>query len=96
MKHFSKQTVFEAHKTGKKHLKATAEYQKNPEKFDQLAQQTNKNQSSRSKEIAKHEFIITKYLELLKSVREDTRAFVNSKLLMTERERVIMIIVLLV
>ncbi|KAJ9049765.1 Pre-mRNA-splicing factor sap61 [Entomophthora muscae] len=73
-KNFAKQSVFDAHLTGKRHLKAL--------KDDSAAPK-----SDPSKTLALLEMIISSYLRILGEVREETKANVERKQSLTERER---------
>lgn len=72
---FSNSSVFESHKTGKKHLKAL-EASSNPCTVDR-----------KRRPVALNETLIKAYFEMLEQVREETRAFVDTKQVLTEKER---------
>jgi splicing factor 3A subunit 3 len=83
---FSKPTVFEAHKTGKKHLKA-AENRKIVEDVQKLVKDQQEFEWQKMKPIAKVEFMIKKYTAHLAPIREDTTSHVERKQTLTEEER---------
>ncbi|KAI0220274.1 Pre-mRNA-splicing factor sap61, partial [Massospora cicadina] len=73
-KNFTKQSVFDAHLTGKRHLKALKE--------DPDVAKPDPNRT-----LALLEMIISSYLRVLGEVREETKANVERKQSLTERER---------
>lgn len=79
-KEFTNATVFEQHKTGKKHLKATKEGAINSKSVDV------------GKTRIMYEQLIKGYLTELAFTREETKAFIDTKQLLTEKERVNIII----
>ena len=74
-KQFSKVTVFEAHKSGKKHLKALESFQNNDK--------------GEKKNLAMFEFLIKEYTVELQNVIEETVFHVERKQTLTEKERVL-------
>ncbi|TPX40422.1 hypothetical protein SeMB42_g06009 [Synchytrium endobioticum] len=92
-KQFAKRTVYDAHLTGKKHIKAAENLVKQgtetisseartQSRFDSLMQQRQRNRP-----IAYSEFLIKAYMHVLNAIREETRGFVERKQTLTERER---------
>lgn len=83
-KAFSKQTVFDAHLTGKKHIKAQ---NKLNEENGQTANTVPK--ESKRKATAFKEFMITKLVEALGEFREETKSNVERKQALTDKERAV-------
>jgi splicing factor 3A subunit 3 len=86
---FTKQTVFDAHLKGKKHLKAQ-------EKLDQENSSTNGsdnqdglNKMDRRKQTAWMEALITAYMKTLDNIRTESKANVERKQALTDRERTV-------
>ncbi|KAI7907060.1 uncharacterized protein BX663DRAFT_426963 [Cokeromyces recurvatus] len=82
-KQFTKQTVYDAHLTAKKHIKAQ-------KKLDEEKQQTNGvvgSKDDKRKAIAWKEWLISKYAQALNDYREETRSNVERKQALTDRER---------
>jgi len=75
-KEFAKQTVYDAHLTGKKHIKAA----------EQMTEAGDSNDKFRS--IAQLEYLIRAYGELLQGQKEETRMHVERKQALTDMERV--------
>ncbi|KAJ3093096.1 hypothetical protein HK102_009528 [Quaeritorhiza haematococci] len=92
-KQFAKKTVFEAHKTGKKHLKAAAQLQERMLKDgpDAVSSQPTKStitdRREKQRPIAMSEHMIRAYMEVLSAVRDETKAHVDTKQLLTVKER---------
>jgi splicing factor 3A subunit 3 len=89
---FTKRTVFDSHKSGKKHLKceeALAGSKTLPSNVDvkKIVVQQQIDEWNKLKPIAKVEFMIKKYTIHLATVREDTRSHVERKQTLTEEER---------
>jgi splicing factor 3A subunit 3 len=89
---FANESVYEAHKKGKKHLKATEALAKkgsDPLKFDVMARlkEIHEEEWLKMKPISKVEFMIKKYTSHLAPVREDTTSHVERKQTLTEDER---------
>ena len=81
-KQFTKQTVFDSHKTGKKHVKAQAALLE-----AQRAGEAYKSQD-KFKDLARLEFLIKGYTQMLDTVLEETMGHVERKQTLTEKERV--------
>ncbi|RCH97652.1 hypothetical protein CU097_014899 [Rhizopus azygosporus] len=86
-KQFTKSSVYDAHLTGKKHIKAQKKLEE-----DQSTQKPNGNShhpinGDKRKTIALKEFLIKKYAEELNNFREETKANVERKQALTDRER---------
>lgn len=82
-KAFTKQTVFDAHLTGKKHIKAQ-------KKLEEEGGQSNDTpKESKRKAIAYKERIITKLVEALGEFREETKSNVERKQALTDKERAV-------
>jgi splicing factor 3A subunit 3 len=92
-KTFTKKTVFDSHLTGKKHIKGL-EKLKDSSKDDKTEKMINSQLEdfNKKKPIAEAEFIIQKLTAHLAQVREDTKAHVERKQALTEKERVIVIL----
>jgi len=58
-----------------------------PETYEKLKKETDEEKNKREKEIAFAEALIQKYAEILGSQREDTKANVERKRALTDRER---------
>ncbi|CAG8549036.1 25773_t:CDS:2 [Dentiscutata erythropus] len=92
-KNYKKQTVFDAHLTSKKHIKAASAMLEqgitsvDRETQEKLIKEAEKERDSREREIAFIEALIRKYAEILGSQREDTKANVERKRALTDRER---------
>ena len=86
-KDFAKPTVFEAHLSGKKHKKAVSA-NPNPQKTA-LEIQTEVYEAR--KPLAWSEFWAWKLAQTLLVIRDDTRAFIERKQTLTEKERVILL-----
>lgn len=88
-KGFSKETVFEAHLTGKKHKKAVQESESGS--ANTAAVQTNRGPSDmqrfKERAVAEREFRIKKLAAAMQTERGDTKVNVERKQGMTERER---------
>ncbi|KAI8065689.1 hypothetical protein BC940DRAFT_303342 [Gongronella butleri] len=76
-KAFSKQTVYDAHLKGKKHVKAQAK----------LDQDGAEDRVDRRKQTAWHEALIVAYLAEISDTRQQTKANVERKQALTDRER---------
>lgn len=88
-KAFTKQTVFDGHLKGKKHIN-------NQKKLDEQkgAQTTNDNGNGNGKEdtrknTAWREFLTSKYTDVLSDFREASRANVERKQALTDKERTV-------
>ncbi|ORY95836.1 hypothetical protein BCR43DRAFT_459761 [Syncephalastrum racemosum] len=86
-KNFPKQTVYDHHLKGKKHIKAQERLQ-----ASQNAAQTNGNangngKSDKNKTTAYEEALISLYTEALSDFREETKANVERKQALTDKER---------
>lgn len=92
-KQFSKQTVFDAHLTAKKHIKAQ---KKLDEQKDAPVEGTVENivggKDDKRKAIAWKERLIIKYAEALGDFREETKSNVERKQALTDKERIVSII----
>ncbi|KAL6706204.1 Pre-mRNA-splicing factor sap61 [Coniothyrium glycines] len=87
-KGFSKETVYEAHLTGKKHKKALQENQNDTqEKADGQANGAPDLQRFKERAVAEREFRIKKLAAAMQTERGDTKVNVERKQGMTERER---------
>lgn len=92
-KHFTKQTVFDGHLAGKKHLKGVSALKSKGLKDTKAIREKNAKESAeveyqKQKPTAILEFLITHYMTILKSIRDDTRGYVERKQALTEKERV--------
>jgi len=86
---FAKQSVFDSHLKGKKHLKALQELKSSSlMNGESKTASENINYRSKPKDIALIEYIIKGYVALLKSQRIDTQANVEHKQALTDKERV--------
>ncbi|KAI7862681.1 hypothetical protein BDF14DRAFT_1853055 [Spinellus fusiger] len=74
-KKFTKDTVFDAHKKGKKHIKA------------QEAMENGQTKDTQRKSIAWKEVLIACYADALSDVREESKANVERKQALTDKER---------
>ncbi|KAI8575662.1 hypothetical protein K450DRAFT_260568 [Umbelopsis ramanniana AG] len=94
-KQFSKQTVFDGHLTGKKHIKAQKQLleQKGPNldqaEIEKARQKALEEKEDKDKPVAWQEVLISSYVDALSSHREDTKANVERKQALTDRERAI-------
>ncbi|PKC73150.1 hypothetical protein RhiirA1_530621 [Rhizophagus irregularis] len=92
-KAYSKKTVYDAHLKSKKHIKsAKSMIEKgitsvDSETYEKLKKEVDEGKDKREKEIAFTEALIQKYAEVLGSQREDTKANVERKRALTDRER---------
>ncbi|KAG2220303.1 hypothetical protein INT45_009936 [Circinella minor] len=84
-KQFTKKTVYDAHLTGKKHRKNAEKL--NNEQSTTKGDSENNTKQDRRKELAWKELLITKYAEGLSDVREETKANVERKQALTDKER---------
>ena len=89
---FAKASVFEAHKTGKKHLKGIEKLKEQGMDENTLDGKTALEQSledeyEKTKIIAKTEFIIKQYVAHLAVIRDETKSHVERKQALTEKER---------
>ena len=94
-KQFTKKTVYDAHFTGKKHRK-NAEKLKNEQSTANGDSENNNDSNNtvkqdRRKELAWKELLITKYAEGLSDIREETKANVERKQALTDKERTVSI-----
>lgn len=90
-KTFTNESVFEAHKTGKKHLKGLKllEQKMDVDVDVEKAIRNSQIQEYQSlKSIAKLEFQIRKYVSHLSVIREDTKSHIERKQALTDKERV--------
>ncbi|KAL0075349.1 hypothetical protein J3Q64DRAFT_1755063 [Phycomyces blakesleeanus] len=78
-KQFTKQSVFDGHKNGKKHIKAQ-------EKLDAGGPKTKEDQR---KATAWKETLIIRYADALSDVREESKANVERKQALTDKERIL-------
>ncbi|KAJ3270109.1 hypothetical protein HDV01_000550 [Terramyces sp. JEL0728] len=85
-KHFAKDTVFKAHETGKKHIKAAKELN-GPVSKEQRMKERELVEYEKNKQLAETEYNITLIMKHLKEVREDTKAHIERKQALTEKER---------
>ncbi|KAJ8330744.1 Pre-mRNA-splicing factor sap61 [Batrachochytrium dendrobatidis] len=92
-KMFSKQSVFEGHKKGKRHIKAAAELAAkgiHENEHDSLAQAKllkEEKHFEQMKPIAQGEMVIIAYIKQLTTEREDTKAHIERKQALTDKER---------
>ena len=96
-KQFTKKTVYDAHLTGKKHRK-NAEKLKNEQSTANGDSENNNDSNNtvkqdRRKELAWKELLITKYAEGLSDIREETKANVERKQALTDKERTVSILI---
>jgi splicing factor 3A subunit 3 len=85
-KQFSKQTVYDAHLTGKKHIKAQ---KKLDEGQPQQANGVVGARDGKRKVTAWKERLISKYAEALSDFREETKSNVERKQALTDKERTV-------
>ncbi|KAI8989387.1 hypothetical protein BDB01DRAFT_781602 [Pilobolus umbonatus] len=81
-KQFTKKTVYDAHLTAKKHLKAQKKLEENNDMNSETA-----GHGDKRKKIAWKEFLIKKYAEELSSFREESKSNVERKQALTDKER---------
>lgn len=94
-KQYSKDTVYNAHLTSKKHIKAAAQLaanggSSNPSDQENVAEAQSKALAEKAKpeqDAAWSEFLIQKYAEILKTQIEDTKENVERRQTLTGRER---------
>ncbi|CAI2161914.1 8692_t:CDS:2 [Funneliformis geosporum] len=92
-KSYSKKTVYDAHLKSKKHIKSANSMMEkgitsiDHETREKLKLEVDEGKDKREKEIAFTEALIQKYAEILGSQREDTKANVERKRALTDRER---------
>ncbi|RUS25551.1 hypothetical protein BC938DRAFT_471988, partial [Jimgerdemannia flammicorona] len=94
-KQFTKQTVYDAHLKGKKHIKAAevllAKGVANPDPV--VLQETRakavREREDKDRELAWQERLVARYAEVLGEQREDTKANVERKQALTDRERTV-------
>lgn len=92
-KHFTKETVFEGHKTGKKHIKGLSLLMEkgiveNKETIGKTASDVAELEYQKKKPLAGYEHLVNRLVFRLKDVREDTKSQVERKQALTEQERV--------
>jgi splicing factor 3A subunit 3 len=90
---FAKQSVFDGHLGGKKHLKGLETLKKQGIKETEALKLEKASdyvelKYQKSKPTAYLEFLISKYVSILKEVREETRGHVERKQALTDKERV--------
>ncbi len=88
-KHFAKATVFESHKTGKKHLKACELKNDSSANASEKLEESLFKTYEKNKPIAFTEYKIVNYMKHLSEIREDTKAHIERKQALTDKERVI-------
>ncbi|CAG8475925.1 582_t:CDS:2 [Diversispora eburnea] len=92
-KGYTKKTVFDAHLKSKKHIKAANSMMEqgvtsvDQETQTKLIKEAEDAKDKREKDVAFNEALIQKYSEILGSQREDTKANVERKRALTDRER---------
>ncbi|CAG8454244.1 9755_t:CDS:10 [Ambispora gerdemannii] len=92
-KGYSKETVYDAHLKSKKHIKAANEMitkgvaAVDKEVEEKMKKQAAEEKDKRDRDIAFLEALIQKYAQVLGSQREDTKANVERKRALTDRER---------
>ncbi|KAK9728721.1 Pre-mRNA-splicing factor sap61 [Basidiobolus ranarum] len=91
-KQYSKNTVYEAHLKSRKHMKAANNLLNNggvvdPLEVEKAQKREEKNKDDREKSIAQTEALIVKLAEVLGKEREDTKANVERKQTLTDKER---------
>jgi splicing factor 3A subunit 3 len=90
-KQFAKDTVYNAHLSGKKHKKAAEKLGEDAHKVSpqELHRKKLEEKKEESKGIAKKEFIIRKIMNALEQQRDATAANVERKQTLTEAERLV-------
>eukprot|EP00842_Homolaphlyctis_polyrhiza_P005861 jgi/Hompol1/6276/HPOL_002520-RA len=92
-KTFPKQTVYDGHLKGKKHIKAAVALaakgisEDDPEALEKVHASKVKELRDNDKPIALCERLITRYAQILGTEREDTKAHVERKQALTDKER---------
>ncbi|KAI8927656.1 hypothetical protein BC831DRAFT_451732 [Entophlyctis helioformis] len=90
---FAKQTVFDAHKTGKKHRKAAEALaskgvsESDPDAVAEMVKRKELEQRDKYKPVALAEALVKRYAQKLAGEREDTKAHVERKQTLTDQER---------
>ncbi len=84
---FAKQSVYDAHLQGKKHIKAASQLSSNPPNGHSNVP-TKDTKVSKDRNLAKNEAMIAAYGGELGAIREDTRMNVERKQALTDKERV--------
>ncbi|ORX89740.1 hypothetical protein K493DRAFT_305538 [Basidiobolus meristosporus CBS 931.73] len=91
-KQYSKNTVYEAHLKSRKHMKAAKNLLNSggvvdPQEIEMAQKREEKHKEDREKSVAEAEAIIVKLAEVLGKEREDTKANVERKQTLTDKER---------
>jgi splicing factor 3A subunit 3 len=89
-KFFTKQTVFDAHLTGKKHLKAEKELvgkDLTHEEIEKVQEELNEKEAEKEKELGSLEFLVSSLIKELDDVWANTKANVEIKQSRTYEER---------
>ncbi|KXN74573.1 splicing factor 3A subunit 3-like protein [Conidiobolus coronatus NRRL 28638] len=86
-KTFEKETVFEAHMKSLKHKKSQAKYDANPDNQKGDEQKVEEEAINQLTEIPLLEFQISSYCQVLQETIDDTKANVERKQALTDRER---------
>jgi splicing factor 3A subunit 3 len=89
---YTKRTVFDAHLSSRKHIKAAEALKKeqanmSEEQIAEIRKKAREQEENKRREIAMEEAIVRKYAEVLAERREATRANVERKQALTEHER---------
>ena len=84
---FAKDTVFQAHKTGKKHIKASAALVNTYSNVNEALEAKERESADRFKAITRLEALIHCYCQQLTVEREQTKSHVERKQTLTEKER---------
>lgn len=82
-KQFAKETVYQSHLAGKKHIKAAEQMKLGIEK----PKKESNDYFQKCKEVANREFKISKYMQVFGQLREDTKSNVERKQARTVEER---------
>lgn len=86
---FTKQTVYDAHLKGKKHLKAQEKLEQENGNTNGSDLQDGTNKMDRRKKTAWMEALITAYMKALDNIRTESKANVERKQALTDRERTV-------
>lgn len=86
-KNFPKQTVYDHHLKGKKHIKAQERLQASQKSAEANGDANGNGKSDKNKTTAYEEALISLYTEALSDFREETKANVERKQALTDKER---------
>ncbi|KAI8894126.1 hypothetical protein BC833DRAFT_606006 [Globomyces pollinis-pini] len=87
-KQFTNRAVFESHKTGKKHKKLS-QIKGDQANTEEAIKASKEQEYEKHRPLAYAEYIVSQYMEQLSEIRDDTKAHVERKQALTEKERMV-------